>query len=176
MAKGFVEKNADSITSVATILSWVCWFLFVIGFGLESNNDERPDNWSDGVEKFSWYLYCIIGLLAIMAIFANMSYKKPTVLACSQLFAAMSLLFVGGPLDETGHFLWKCRQKDSNGERYTGKGCQEETYDNMSLMFSACFLYSCAMCIVVYTTTMAPTTTRMTLRGANNVDLGVQPA
>lgn len=171
MATSYVKKNADTIIALANLLAIVTWLLFVIGFGAESNNPDRLPSWSNSVEKFSWYLFCVIGLLAIISIFANMSYKKPLALALSQLFTALAMLFAGGPLDSTGHYLWDCREEDSNGDRFTGQGCQEATYDNMSLMFSAILLYAMAMCVVVYVTTMAPTTTRMTLRGANNVDL-----
>ena len=124
------------------------------------------------VEKFTWYIYCVAGILAIIAVIANAIYKKPAMLSVSLLMTGIALLFAGGPLDETGHYLWQCHSKDPyTEERFTSQGCQEETYDNMSMMFYAIFFYALFMATVLYFTSHAPTTARFSIRGAANLNL-----
>lgn len=169
--QSFLKKNADFTIVVCDLFALCCWILFVVGFAFESSNPNRIEGWNDEVEKFSWYIFCISGILAILFIGLNSAYKRPTLLGLSLFTTSFALLFAGGPLDETGHYLWECGQRDEFGERFTGVGCQEETYDNMCLMFSAVLCYAVFMLAIVFVSSFAPTTTRFTLRSAANVDL-----
>merc|ERR1719345_409360 len=98
--------------------------------------------------------------------------SKQRIFAISLLSAGIGLLFAGGPLDETGPYLWQCHSEDPvSGLKFTSQGCQEETYDNMSMMFYSVFFYAFFMSVVLYFTSHAPTTARFSIRGAANLDL-----
>ena len=63
------------------------------------------------------YVFCFVGLIAVVLVIINAMQKKPIYLGTSLLAVALSLLFAGGPLDETGHYIWECRNPDAEGVR-----------------------------------------------------------
>lgn len=157
---------------------WAGWLLFCVGFGMEMDSSERLDGFERTVEKFTWcappsspflpslasrglacrYVFCVVGLLAVGTMVYYTLHKPPGLLPIGLGLSAFALAMVGGPLDETGHFLWDCGEEDEYGETFTGPGCQEETYSNMSMMFAGALLYATSMAVVLYVCTLAPST------------------
>lgn len=161
---GFFKKNTPVVVVVNLILSIVSWICFVVAFGLESNNPQRPDDWSKGVEKFTWYCFCFLGATAIALVILYLVQKQVTGHAYALFITALALLMAGGPLNESGHFIWKCHQDD-----FAPAGCREETYDNMCMIFSTVLVYSACMSIITLLTTMFENKPKFTLRGARGV-------
>ena len=70
-------------SSSAQAASRIC---FVVGFGLESNNPDRPENWSEGVEKFTWYCFAFVGAMAVALVILHVVQKQTSGLAWSLFF------------------------------------------------------------------------------------------
>eukprot|EP00040_Diaphanoeca_grandis_P013731 m.69376 g.69376 ORF g.69376 m.69376 type:complete len:169 (-) comp24083_c0_seq1:227-733(-) len=161
---GFCKKHTPIVVVFNLVLAAVSWICFVIAFALESTNPERPADWSKGIEKFTWYCFCFLGATAMALVILYLVQKQVTGHAYALFATALALLMAGGPLNESGHFIWKCQQDD-----YAGVGCREETYDNMAMIFSTVLVYSTCMSIVTLVTTMFENKPKFSLRGARGV-------
>ncbi|EDQ92440.1 uncharacterized protein MONBRDRAFT_22102 [Monosiga brevicollis MX1] len=122
------------------------------------------------------FMFAVLGLLAVLCLLGYSFRKSKALLKSGLLLSLISLVAVGGPLDDSGRFLWNCMQKDpTTGSRYEPQGCQEETYDNYALIFTGSFTFALFHTLATYFATMAPMHSRFTFKDDDSLSDRFEP-
>lgn len=61
------------------------------------------------------YLFSVFGVVAGLATIFYATHKKNIWLKLCVLTSVIAFVSCGAPLDDSGHFIWQCHQKDENG-------------------------------------------------------------